>query len=49
MVGHYKEGLNMKKEYVQPDFDVTVYEIEDDIALNISVADPDSGEEDWWG
>lgn len=34
------------KEYITPDFDVTVYEIEDVITVSISTGDPDT---DWWG
>lgn len=37
------------REYVTPDFDVTVYEIEDVITLSITPTDPDGGETDWWG
>ncbi len=37
----------MKKEYITPDFDVTEYEVNDEITANISSADPDGG--DWWG
>lgn len=38
------------KEYMTPDFDVTVYEIEDVITLSIGGTDSDisSGSGDWW-
>jgi hypothetical protein len=39
------------KQYFAPDFDVTVYEIEDVITMSIGSADPDPeipGEE-WYG
>lgn len=38
------------KEYMTPDFDVTVYEIEDVITLSIGGADSDinEGSGDWW-
>lgn len=35
------------KEYITPDFDITIYEIEEDIALSISSVDPDG--DDWLG
>lgn len=38
------------REYLTPDFDVTVYEVEDIITLSITPGDPDdngSGEH-WW-
>lgn len=41
----------MIREYVTPDFDVTVYEIEDVITLSIGEGAPDGGSSDngWWG
>ena len=43
-------NLAMMREYVTPDFDVTVYEIEDVITLSIGGNDPDGGDTDgWWG
>ena len=42
----------MIREYVTPDFDVTVYEIEDVITLSIGNSDPDTDAgmgEGWWG
>ncbi len=42
----------MMREYVTPDFDVTVYEIEDVITLSIGGYDPDKNTNDdsgWWG
>lgn len=36
------------KEYLTPDFDVTVYEIEDVITLSIGGADVDGPDSDWW-
>ena len=38
------------KEYIAPDFDVTVYEVEDIISANLSIGttDPD-GDESWFG
>ena len=43
------KGANkaMMREYVTPDFDVTVYEIEDVITLSIN--ENDSNGEGWWG
>ena len=38
----------MIREYLTPDFDVTVYEVEDVITVSIGDKDPD-GEEGWWG
>ena len=35
------------REYLTPDFDVTVYEIEDVITLSIN--ENDSNGEGWWG
>lgn len=38
------------REYLTPDFDVTVYEVEDIITLSINTGDPDrdnSGEVCW--
>ena len=35
------------REYMTPDFDVTVYEIEDVITLSINGNDSDGGQ--WWG
>ena len=35
------------REYLTPDFDVTVYEIEDVITLSINENDSDG--EGWWG
>lgn len=43
------------KEYVKPDFDVTIYEIDENIAFSVSIIyeDPDdsdgSGDDRWWG
>ncbi len=37
------------REYLTPDFDVTVYEVEDVITLSIDPADPDENGEQWWG
>lgn len=39
------------KEYVTPDFDVTIYEVEDIISnsLSIGTKDPDGSEDDWLG
>lgn len=37
-------------EYVTPDFDITVYEIEDVITLSIGTGDANEGTgEGWWG
>lgn len=45
------KGANtaMTREYVTPDFDVTVYEIEDVITLSIGEGAPNGGDTDWWG
>lgn len=38
------------REYLTPDFDVTVYEVEDIITLSIHTGDPDADTGDqWWG
>lgn len=37
------------REYLTPDFDVTVYEVEDIITLSIGDGDPDKGDDNWWG
>lgn len=38
------------KQYLTPDFDVTVYELEDVITLSIGGNDPDEDNgESWWG
>ena len=38
------------REYLTPDFDVTVYEVEDIITLSIGTADSDADTGDkWWG
>lgn len=39
----------MVREYVTPDFDVTVYEIEDVITLSIGTGDLDGGSDEGWG
>ncbi len=41
----------MTREYVSPDFDVTVYEIEDVITFSIGSGSLDGGSDDsgWWG
>ncbi len=41
----------MIREYVTPDFDVTVYEIEDVITMSIgsSGANPEYPDEEWYG
>lgn len=39
----------MNKNMKKPDFDVTIYEIEDVITLSIGNLDPDGGSVDWWG
>ena len=36
-------------KYLKPDFDVTVYEVEDIITLSIGDFDPDDGEDKWFG
>lgn len=45
------KGANtaMVREYVTPDFDVTVYEIEDVITLSIGDGGLDGGSEGWGG
>lgn len=35
------------REYITPDFDITVFEIEDVITLSIGSNDPNGN--DWWG
>lgn len=35
------------KHYIKPDFDITIYEIEDEITASIILDDPDG--EDWFG
>lgn len=38
------------REYLTPDFDVTVYEVEDIITLSIGPRDPDEDNgNQWWG
>lgn len=37
------------KEYITPDFDVTIYDVKDNVALNISSPDPNGNDEDWFG
>ncbi len=39
------------REYLTPDFDITVYEFDDIITLSIATSDPDdNGSGDtWWG
>lgn len=37
------------REYLTPDFDVTVYEVEDIITLSIIPGDLDENGEQWWG
>ncbi len=40
------------EKYVSPDFDVTVFEIEDEISFEITSRDPNSGGSnsgEWWG
>ncbi len=57
MIKHFYnllKGANkaMMREYVTPDFDVTVYEIEDVITVSIGGADPDEDSGNgtgWWG
>ena len=34
-------------KYIKPDFDVTVYEVEDVITLSFPETDPDG--DGWWG
>ena len=36
-------------KYLTPDFDVTVYEIEDVITLSYTGDDPNPGDETWYG
>lgn len=36
-------------KYVTPDFDVTIYEIEDVITLSMTDGDPNPGNNTWWG
>lgn len=36
-------------KYMTPDFDVTVYEIEDVITLSLGGNGPAGGSDDWWG
>lgn len=49
----YKEqflkGAFGMKEYMTPDFDVTIYEIEDVITVSIGANDPNDDGNDWWG
>ena len=39
----------MTREYLTPDFDVTVYEIEDVITLSIGTGSVDGGDDNWNG
>ena len=48
VISIFERNLKMKK-YETPDFDVTIYEINGDITLNISNSDPDGNEDDWLG
>ena len=45
------KGANqaMTREYLTPDFDVTVYEIEDVITVSVGENDPDGSDTSWWG
>lgn len=36
------------KNYLTPDFDVTIFEIEDVITLSIGGTAPDDDGNDWW-
>ncbi len=37
------------KKYETPDFDVTIYEIDDVITLSIGEGNLDGGNTNWWG
>lgn len=37
------------REYITPDFDVTIYEIEDVITLSFRDGDLDGDDTQWWG
>jgi hypothetical protein len=39
----------MIREYLTPDFDVTVYEIEDVITLSFGPGNSSADGEGWWG
>lgn len=39
----------MNKKYLTPDFDITVYEIEDVITVSINDNDSNDNGEQWWG
>lgn len=39
----------MNKKYLTPDFDITVYEIEDVITISINENDSNDNGEQWWG
>lgn len=47
MAGKYKEAT--MKEYITPNFDVTVYEIEDVITVSFTEGDPNGSDGEWWG
>ena len=42
-------NIAMIREYVTPDFDVTVYEIEDVITVSIGEGGLDGGDDGWHG
>lgn len=37
------------KEYITPDFDVTIYEVQDVITVSIGTNDPNGDDDDWLG
>ncbi len=37
------------REYITPDFDITIYEIEDVITVSFKDGDVDDNGNQWWG
>ena len=43
------KGAYDMREYLTPDFDVTIFEIEDVITLSINSNDSNNNGNKWWG
>lgn len=37
------------KDYISPDFNITIFEFEEFITLSVIKTDPDGDGNDWWG
>ena len=43
------QEVQFMKDYSSPDFNITIFEIEEVITISVIKTDPNGDENDWWG